>query len=95
MTQWKIVYQSTPFAYTAAASMVIEAESKEAAFAVAYNHLTRGGSPVNAYGDKLSELGLDAATVYSYGVPNEYGACHVKAITEYKITAPGKVVANG
>ena len=90
--QWKIVHQMTPLAYTAKESLVVETPSKEAAFAVAYDHLTRRGSPVRGEDEWLRNLGLDVEAVRSFGVPNEYGSTHIQWVSEYNITAQGRVV---
>lgn len=59
MKTWKITYQSAPFAHSAPHSLIVEAESKEAAFAVTYDSLTRQGHPVLTVANGSDKLDLD------------------------------------
>jgi hypothetical protein len=89
---WKVIYQSTPYNYTAPSTLVVEAETREDAYVVAYDHLTRTGIAVSTesahYDLKISVPSLEAK-----GVPFASGDCHIRSIEPHSLKAIGKVIA--
>lgn len=103
MTTWKVIYQRTPYNYTSPSTLVIEAESREAALVTAYDHLTRRGHSISI--DSVSydlnaisphiEPTMDWSLAKSLGWPAgpTRGDTHILSITPHMLTACGKVVA--
>ena len=96
MTEFVVRYQRMPFNYTDAAQMIIEADDASAAYATAWDRLTRSGvvmvEPMN-----LGALGVDKAKLIEYGIKyrGTSGTTQIIGIDEYKVKAPGRVLAGG
>ncbi len=91
--EWKVVYQKVPYNYTDPATLVIRAESREAAFATAYDHLSRRGNGVYVHAGDITKLGVDADAVFALGVPTHNdGRVHILRIDEHAVKVTGTVV---
>lgn len=100
---WKVIYQNVPYNYTDARTLVIEADSREAALVTAYDHLTRQGLNINP--DTVTydlnaiaphvEPRIDWDVVKSLGWPTNCtnGSTHIRSIAEHAPVVTGKVVA--
>jgi hypothetical protein len=91
MSLWKIVYQSVPYNSTSPRALIVEAETQEAAYIVAYDHLTRTGIAVSASSARL-DLGISDRILQAGGVDFSSGDCHVRTIEPYAPKVAGKVV---
>jgi len=99
---YRVVYHDTPLAFTQSAAMTVEADSKEAAFATAYDHLTRRGKRVmvddhtlDNYLQKEGGVTLDRQKLAEYGLPlDEPGhlGTIIMRIDEHNVKAPGRVL---
>ena len=94
--KFQVVYQDTPYAYTAPHGMIVEADSPVNAWIAAYVELTRRGNLVeayeNAYGNFLSKE--DWAIIRAAGIAEDStGRTHIRAIKTHDIKSPGKVIS--
>jgi hypothetical protein len=96
---WKVIYQNTPYNYTSPRTLVIEAESREAALVTAYDHLTRKGFsvPIDSVGYNLNQTNepkLNWDKVRSLGWPTEptNGDTHIRSLTEHAPVVIGRVM---
>jgi hypothetical protein len=91
MTKWKVTYQDTPYAHTYPRVLVIEAATREEAFATAYGHLTECGYAVRTGSDHLK---LDGEKVRALGVPSEslHACTMIRAIDPYAVRVTGRVL---
>lgn len=96
MANWKVVYQNTPFNFSAPRSLVIEADTREAAVVTAYDHLTRQGHAVGGFAvDFRPPIDLQAAHLLGYPEGFMTGDTRFRSVTEYAVTVTGKVVSLG
>lgn len=93
MKEFQITYQQTPYHYTKPESAIVKANSKEEAFVLLYDKLSRAGRKVDTSGRCLKEAGLDPELVASFGVSHTYGDVHIGTVEPYGVRLPeGKVI---
>lgn len=103
--RWSVRYQNTPFNYTTAAILLVDAATRADAFVVAYHELVRRGMNVNSSyielesGRELDGMGFtrqEMQTVKEAGIADHgcFGT-YIRSIKPYKVEAAarGKVVA--
>lgn len=89
--RWKVTVQNTPYNYTSPFVLVIEADTRAEAYAVAYEHLTQKGHAVGTYGPQ--DLGLRAENLIALGIPvDAQGNTRVRKIEEHNVLAKGRVI---
>lgn len=94
MPTWKVIYQDVPFNYTQPHVLIVPgAPTKAAAFAIAYDTLTRMGLAVGGISMVNPSEGLtkeEREEARGYGVPAElFGHTRIRSIQQHNINIPG------
>lgn len=96
--QWQIIYQNVPYNYTSPRTLVIEADSQEAALVTAYDHLVRSGMAISvdsvAYDLRDHAPLMDWSAVKALGWPirSTQGDTHIRSIEPHLAKSSGKVL---